>query len=235
MEKVFLEGLLLQASLIFALGAQNLFVLESGLKRQNPLVVSFTCFICDLSLIMLGVAGTATLLTQFHQLKILFGGLGIIFMVLYGWSKIRPGQAVPDKTEEKDFSSTWKKSIILSITFSIFNPHAYLDAIVLIGGFSTKYSDIYARIAVGLGAAFFSLIWFLALSYASSIMKPLLESPKRMRLVMSLSGVVLIVLAGKLGTDVYTWIQEMMNDPQCSVFGTCSPIVLQAGVDMATH
>lgn len=232
MEKVFLEGLLLQASLIFALGAQNLFVLESGLKRQNPLVVSFTCFLCDLTLIMLGVAGTATLLTQFHQLKILFGGLGIIFMVMYGWSKIRTAESQEEKQTDSAFVSTWKKSIILSITFSIFNPHAYLDAIVLIGGFSTKYSEIQNRVMVGLGAACFSLIWFLALSFASSTMKPLLESPKRMRLVMSLSGVVLIVLAGKLGTDVYTWIQEMMNDPQCSVFGTCSPVVLQAGVSM---
>ncbi len=230
MEQVFLEGLLLQASLIFALGAQNLFVLESGLKRQNPLVVSFTCFLCDLTLIMLGVAGTATLLTQFHQLKIVFGGLGIIFMVMYGWSKIKKAEAPEEKTSEPSFVSTWKKSIILSITFSIFNPHAYLDAIVLIGGFSTKYAEIQNRVMVGLGAATFSLIWFLALSMASSTMKPLLESPKRMRFVMSFSGVILIVLAGKLGTDVYTWIQEMMNDPQCSVFGTCSPVVLQAGV-----
>lgn len=233
MEQVFLEGLLLQASLIFALGAQNLFVLEAGLKRQNPVIVSFTCFICDLSLIMLGVAGTATLLTQFHQLKILFGALGIVFMVLYGWSKIRTVETESNREEKNGYVATWKKSIILSVTFSIFNPHAYLDAIVLIGGFSTKYADINARIAVGLGAACFSLIWFLVLSFASSTMKPLLESPKRMRLVMSLSGVVLIVLAGKLGTDVYTWIQEMVNDPQCSVFGTCSPIVLQAGVDLA--
>ena len=41
MNQVFLEGFLLQASLIFALGAQNLFVLESGLKKQHPRVVSF--------------------------------------------------------------------------------------------------------------------------------------------------------------------------------------------------
>lgn len=230
MEKVFFEGLLLQASLIFALGAQNLFVLESGLKRQNPLVVSFTCFICDLTLIMLGVAGTATLLTKFHQLKILFGGIGIIFMLMYGWSKIRPAIEEETSSAGDDVRSTIKRSIILSITFSILNPHAYLDAIVLIGGFSTKYDDIQQRIAVGLGAACFSLIWFLALSFASGTMKPLLESPKRMRLVMSLSGFVLIVLAGKLSTDVYTWVVEMMNDPQCSVFGACSPIVLQAGV-----
>jgi L-lysine exporter family protein LysE/ArgO len=45
MLQVFLEGFLLQASLIFALGAQNLFVMESGIRRHYHLTVSFVCFL----------------------------------------------------------------------------------------------------------------------------------------------------------------------------------------------
>jgi L-lysine exporter family protein LysE/ArgO len=235
MNSLFLEGLFLQASLIFALGAQNFFVLESGLKRQHPFVVSFTCFICDFTLIMIGVAGMATLLTQYHQIKIIFGVLGIFFMVLYGWSKIRHNLSASKDFLADSSKSTIKKSILLSMTFSILNPHAYLDAIVLIGGFSSKYALLHERIMIGLGASCFSLIWFLILSFSSSFMKPFLMSPKRMRFVTSISGICLIFLAGKLSTDVYAWLVEMANDPHCSFFGLCSPHTIHAGMQTFTN
>lgn len=227
MESVFVEGLFLQASLIFALGAQNLFVLESGLKRQHPVIISFTCFLCDLSLIMVGVAGTASVLSEFHQLKIFFGILGIVFMAMYGLNKMRQSEIPEEETIR--LGHTVRRSILLSITFSILNPHAYLDAIVLIGGYSTKYDALSDRVTLGLGAAGFSLIWFLTLSYGASIMKPLLQNPRRMRMISGVTGVVLILLAGKLSGEVYGWIESMVNDPNCSVLGACSPgIPLQA-------
>ena len=221
MESVFVEGFFLQASLIFALGAQNLFVLESGLKRQHPIIISMTCFLCDLTLIMVGVAGTASVLSEFHQLKIVFGILGIAFMAIYGMNKmLRP--EIPEE-ESIRLGHTVRRSILLSITFSIFNPHAYLDAIILIGGYSTKFVFLSERINLGLGAACFSLVWFLTLSYGASVMKPLLQNPQRMKLISSVTGVVLILLAGKLSGEVYGWIESMVNDPNCSVLGTCSP------------
>jgi L-lysine exporter family protein LysE/ArgO len=69
----FIEGFLLQASLIFALGAQNLFVLESGLKKQRNLLVALICSICDATLIAVGVAGAASIFVQVPTLKIGFG------------------------------------------------------------------------------------------------------------------------------------------------------------------
>jgi L-lysine exporter family protein LysE/ArgO len=227
MDSVILEGMLLQASLIFALGAQNLFVLEAGLKKMHPLAVSFTCFICDFFLIMLGVAGTATLLAQFYQFKIIFGVLGVLFMFFYGWNKLHSSTSDFSFYDIKSNDRSFRKAIILSFTFSIFNPHAYLDAIVLIGGYSTKYEFISDRISIGIGASLFSLFWFLLLSFASSVMRPLFVNPRRMKLVMSFSGLILIVLSAKLSTEVYSWVFEMINDPNCSFFGTCSP-VLQA-------
>lgn len=207
METLFLEGLLLQASLIFALGSQNLFILESGLKRQHHLVVSFVCFLCDLALILLGVAGAATIFNQYPFLKILVGLLGVTFMFAYGVSKLFSTDSWTLGKNQTRLESTLKRSILLAMTFSILNPHAYLDAFILIGGFSTKYDALSERIAVGLGAAVYSGIWFVVLSTMSSILKPLLENPKRMRLVMCLAGVALIFLSGKLGMDVIEWVK----------------------------
>ncbi len=212
MGTLFFEGLLLQASLIFALGAQNLFVLESGLRRQHHLAVSFVCFLCDMALILLGVAGAATIFTKFPHLKILVGILGVSFLFAYGVSKLFGGEETQvKKQEEEGFQQTLKKSVLLAVTFSILNPHAYLDAFILIGGFSTKYELLSDRIVLGLGAAVYSGIWFLLLSTMSSVMKPILEHPGRMKLVMSAAGLALIVLSGKLGLDVLGWINMEFN------------------------
>lgn len=208
MGNLFFEGLVLQASLIFALGAQNLFVLESGLRRKNHLAVSFTCFVCDLTLILLGVAGAATLFTNYPGLKILVGLLGVIFMFSYGMNKIlRPVNPIV-ASERSELQEGIKKSIVLAFTFSVFNPHAYLDAFILIGGFSAKYAAMEDRLVLGLGAAFYSGCWFLILSSLSSTMKPFLEHPKRLKMIMTLAGGALVFLSGKLSIDVLGWIQE---------------------------
>lgn len=206
MGSLFFEGLLLQASLIFALGAQNLFVLEAGLKRQHHITVSLVCFFCDFILIMLGVAGAATLFTQYPYLKILVGFLGVSFLFTYGVSKLFAGEAESSQVTTR-LDKNIKRSIMLAMTFSILNPHAYLDAFILIGGFSTKYSELSDRLMVGLGAAIYSGIWFLVLSTFSSFMKPILENPHRMKVVMSVAGFALIFLSGKLGMDVLAWIE----------------------------
>lgn len=208
MEKLFLEGLLLQASLIFALGAQNVFVLEAGLRREHPLLVSFICFICDLTLITLGVAGAASLLTSFPVAKILIGLVGVFFLFTYGWGKIFNGEEEFKGWVTSKSSLSIKRSILLAMTFSILNPHAYLDAFILIGGYSTKYDLLNERLMIGFGAAAFSGIWFVLLSSASSYVKPFLNNPFYMKKVMASSGIILILLSGKLGIDVFGWIMQ---------------------------
>lgn len=212
MEKFFLEGFTLQASLIFALGAQNLFVLESGLKKNNPLTVSFVCFLCDLTLILLGVAGAASLFNSLPSLKILIGVVGVGFLFLYGLQKIYETSTVVAEVKESG-AFNMKRSAILALTFSVLNPHAYLDAFVLIGGYSSKYADIDQRLMLGLGAAVYSGVWFLLLSSFSGFMKPLLTNQKRMKMMSACAGTILLVLSGKLAVDVLNWIPTGTLNP----------------------
>ncbi len=208
MQSLFFEGFFLQASLIFALGAQNIFVLESGLKKQHPLTVSFSCFFCDFLLIMLGVAGAGSLFAAFSQLKIIVGVIGIFFLVQYGLTKIFITSETLSEDSAQLVKRSLKTSILLAITFSILNPHAYLDAFILIGGYSTKYEVLNDRMYVGLGAAIFSLVWFLFLSSASSVMKPLFSNARNLRFISACSGLILLFLSFRLGQDVYGWIME---------------------------
>jgi L-lysine exporter family protein LysE/ArgO len=213
MLSLFTEGLLLQAGLIFALGAQNIFVLEAGLKKEHPLGVSFTCFFCDLLLIMIGVAGAGSIFSAFSQLKILIGLVGVLFLAYYGLSKIFLPQGVVNFEEKSKIKSGLKNSILLAMTFSLLNPHAYLDAFILIGGYSVKYHALNDRFVLGFGAACFSLLWFIFLIRASSLMKPLFSNVKSLRIITACCGVVLVVLSFRLGLDVYSWIIKGPHSP----------------------
>jgi L-lysine exporter family protein LysE/ArgO len=207
MEKFFLEGFTLQASLIFALGAQNLFVLEAGLQKNYHLTVSLVCFLCDLTLILLGVAGAASVFTSIPSLKILIGVVGVGFLFMYGLQKIADTSAIVS-TFQSGHKMNLKRSALLALTFSVLNPHAYLDAFVLIGGYSSKYGELNERLMVGVGAAVYSGIWFLLLSSFSGFMKPFLENQRRMRMISTCAGVILLILSGKLAMDVLNWIPE---------------------------
>lgn len=211
MLSVFMEGLLLQASLIFALGAQNLFILESGLRRDYHLTASVVCYLCDFVIIMLGVAGAATLFTSFPAIKILVGLLGVYFLFSYGFEKLRPQDGTVFCENLFNRKKCLKRCILAALTFSVLNPHAFLDGIVLIGGYSAKYDDLHQRLLLGFGASTFSLIWFLLLSSASAKLMPFLKSPQRMRFVMSCAGVSLIVLSAKLSFDVFGWMSEVLK------------------------
>lgn len=204
---LFLEGFLLQASLILALGAQNIFVLESGLKKQRHLLVAFVCSLCDALLILVGVAGAASVFVQIPVLKIGFGILGVLFLLYYGLKKLREGfRPAQVETTPAETASSVHKVILLSLGFSLLNPHVYLDTVILIGGYSAKFPELFSRIEFGAGAASFSALWFFGLAIFAYSCRKLLNNPRGMQIVSLLSGIILIALSYKLGLDVYSWL-----------------------------
>ncbi len=207
METLFFEGFLLQASLIFALGAQNLFVIESGLKKQNPVLISLVCFFCDLTLIMIGVSSAGYLVSTFLELKIIIGLLSSLFLLYYGLKKIFGPMSESPMTNVDEMKKSLWQSLVLAITFSWLNPHAYLDAFILIGGYASKYHQLSDRLTLGWGAACFSLVWFLTLISASHFFRPLLSRSKSMKMISVLSGSLLVFLSLRMGQDLYAWMQ----------------------------
>ena len=83
MEFLFL-GFFTGLSLILALGAQNVFVIEQGLKKQYVFIVCLICSISDLILIFLGIF----LFEYFNdfftkQIELLFNILLFIFLYIF--------------------------------------------------------------------------------------------------------------------------------------------------------
>lgn len=207
MTTIFLQGFFLQASLILALGAQNIFILNSGLRRQRHLLAAFVSSVCDTVLIFVGVLGIATFFVQFPILKIGLGVIGVVFLLYYGVLKLKEAKKGIKITQSSAQTTTVKQTILTSLGFSLLNPHVYLDTVVLIGGYSSKFSQITERFYFGAGASSFSTIWFFGLALLASFGSRLLHNPRAMRIVSLISGLVLIVLAVKLGADVLSWIR----------------------------
>lgn len=203
----FIEGFFLQASLILALGAQNIFVLESGLKKRHHLLVATLCSLCDTFLIMIGVMGAASIFVENPLLKCIFGLVGAVFLFYYGAIKLREGLIEPFDIETVVTTSySTKQAIFLSLSFSLLNPHVYLDTVILIGGYSSKYES-FSRLVFGAGASFFSVLWFFGLAIFSFWMREFLTKPESMKTVSLVSGTILLGLSFLLGLDIYEWIR----------------------------
>ena len=208
MLEIFLQGFLLQASLILALGAQNIFVLNSGLRKTRHLLVALVSSVCDTFLVFIGVLGVATVFVQVPLLKIIIGIAGVGFLLFYGVMKLK--EAKSGMTVSLDFTpvTSAKQVLLTSLGFSLLNPHVYLDTVVLVGGYSAKFNLMSERLAFGSGASVFSTLWFFGLSILASMGSKLLNNANAMRLVSLISGVILVSLGVKLGTDVFSWIQR---------------------------
>lgn len=80
----FLAGLGLGLSLIVAIGAQNVYVLRQGMRREHVLAVVAICALSDAVLIAAGVAGLGLLLERAAWLVVVARWAGALFLLVYG-------------------------------------------------------------------------------------------------------------------------------------------------------
>ena len=153
-------------SLILAIGAQNIFVIEQGLKKQYIFLVCFVCSLSDLLLIFSGIL----LFHFFHQYFNLFIELIlnislIIFLIYFIYSKIKSLKIdVNFNSEVKEVS----KGVILlkTLGFTYLNAHVYSDTVFFLGNFSKNFL-LEEKVYFGFGASIASIIFFFLLGYLS--------------------------------------------------------------------
>jgi len=195
----FWEGFILQASLILAFGAQNIFVLESGLKKENHFIVALVCTLCDFFLIFIGLIGFIFLFDKFPDLKIVFGVLGTIFLTITGLKKIIDKEIVNQSEINLNRSQVSKmNSVFKTLAFSLLNPLVYIDTVFLIGGTGAAIANLNWKISFWLGASSLSCLWFFGLSYLSSQIEILRVKPQFLNKVSKGSGFLLLFFAIKM-------------------------------------
>ena len=160
-------GFITGLSLILAIGAQNIFVIEQGLKKQYVFLVCLICSFSDLILIFSGIL----LFHFFHQYFNIFVELTlniclIIFLIYFIYSKIKSFSVSANfNIEKKEITSA--KIILKTLGFTYLNAHVYSDTVFILGNFSKNYL-LNQKLAFGIGASLASFLFFFTLGYLSN-------------------------------------------------------------------
>ena len=162
-----LLGFFTGLSLILAIGAQNIFVIEQGLKKQYVFLVCLVCSISDLILIFFGIF-LFHFFNQFFNpiVEFILNLLLVVFLIHFIYSKIKTHYK--EVNFQSNFSAISKLDIFLkTLGFTYLNPHVYSDTVFILGNFSKNYL-FNQKLTFGIGASLASFLFFFTLGYLSN-------------------------------------------------------------------
>ena len=159
-----LLGFFTGISLILAIGAQNIFVIEQGLKKRYVFVVCLICSVSDFILIFLGIFLFEIFKIYFTKnIELIFNLLLLIFLIYFIYNKVI--SLYKNNNINFDHENLNFKSIVIkTFGFTYLNPHVYYDTVFFIGNFSKNFL-ITQKLFFGIGASIASFIFFFVLGY----------------------------------------------------------------------
>jgi len=194
----FLQGWLMTAGLIVAIGAQNALVLRQGLNRQHVGPVVLLCTLSDWLLIALGVFGLGALIQSSPLLLQIFRFGGAAFLLVYGLrSAQRAWRGEGALVQAGARGQTLAATLTSTLALTYLNPHVYLDTVVLLGGVGAQHGAD-GRIAFAAGAGLASLMWFVTLGYGAMAASRWLRHPGAWRAIDAGVALVMFAVAAQL-------------------------------------
>jgi len=147
-----LLGFFTGLSLILAIGAQNIFVIEQGLKKQYVFLVCLICSISDFILIFLGIFLFQYFGNFFNtSIELILNILLFIFLIHFIYGKISiQNKKISFNKEIKDISVI--NITLKTLAFTYLNPHVYSDTVFFLGNFSKNFLII-DKYYFGIGAS----------------------------------------------------------------------------------
>ena len=172
-----LLGFLTGLSLILAIGAQNIFVIEQGLKKQYIFLVCLICSISDLLLIFLGIFLFQYFGIFFNStIELILNILLFIFLAHFIYGKISIQKNKINLNQGiKNISLTGITTKTLAFTY--LNPHVYSDTVFFLGNFS-KNLLVIDKYYFGIGASIASFLFFFTIGYLSKFLSKYLQNDK---------------------------------------------------------
>jgi len=170
----FIQGFIIGSSLIIAIGPQNLYVINQGLKKNFVFIVVLICSLSDSLLIVCGIYLSNNIISLNTSIITIMKLIGGIWLILYGINKIKNSRQHEIKSSEINAAS-FTKVVLTTLAITYANPHVYLDTVILLGSISINFDS---KFYFGLGAIFASFIFFFSLGYFSNFLSQYVKSPK---------------------------------------------------------
>ena len=197
----YVTGLVLGASLIIAIGAQNAFVLRQGLLRVHVALVVVVCVLVDVALTTAGVDGLSASLGRNRLALDALAVGGACFLGWYGLGAAR--RACSSQTLAPGSAAVARSArgvLLQALAVSLLNPHVYLDTVLLIGSVGVQQpAPLRPAFLAGVWTA--SAGWFASLGFGSRLLAPIFARPVAWRL---LDALVALVMWGIASTLLWT-------------------------------
>lgn len=193
----FLTGFAMSGALIMAIGAQNLFVLRQGLKREHVGAIVLFCGAADAILIAAGVGGVGALLGAMPQLTMALTVGGAAFLAWYGFQAFQRMMKSEAMAVTPQGAMPLSRALGATAAFTFLNPHVYLDTVLLMGAAGSAQAPALRPVFVA-GAASASFIWFAALGYGARILAPLFARPAAWKVLDGVVGTIMLAMAAAL-------------------------------------
>ena len=188
-------------SLILAIGAQNIFVIEQGLKKQYIFLVCFICSISDLLLIFLGIFLFEYFKSFFNDIvELVFNILLLVFLIYFIISKIK-AEYRNLKINFKNNPVSLKNITIKTLGFTYLNPHVYSDTVFFLGNFSKNFL-ISQKYYFGIGASIASFLFFFCLGFLSKFLSKYLQNKIAWKFINSFIVIFMSILAFYVLLDI---------------------------------
>ncbi|HEU5483295.1 MAG TPA: LysE/ArgO family amino acid transporter [Microlunatus sp.] len=193
-----LAGLGFGLGLIVAIGAQNAYVLQQGIRREHVGLVVAICAVSDLLLITLGTAGVGSMIARHPTVLAAVTSVGAAVLLLYATRAVRRAirPATLTVADADGQQRTRVGSVVVSaLALTWLNPHVYLDTVVLLGSVSSAYATPWL---FAVGASIGSVAWFATLGYGAKLLAPAFARPRAWRVFDVAVAVIMTALAVKL-------------------------------------
>jgi L-lysine exporter family protein LysE/ArgO len=192
-----LNGLLVCAGLIVAIGAQNAFVLQQGLRRQHAWLVAGVCALCDWLLVGFGVLGLGALFARQEALMEVARWAGAGFLAWQAWLALRRAFAGQALMAGGDGIQSWQAALATTLAVTLLNPQVYLETVVLLGAIGAVQPSPWGFF---IGSAMASFGWFFGLAAAAGWLAPRLASQRVWRGIDLVIGIILAWVAWRLAS-----------------------------------
>ena len=192
-------------SLIFAIGAQNIFVIEQGLNKQYVFLVCLICSLSDLILIFLGIFLFEYFRSFFtYKIELIFNILLFIFLVYFVINKIKT------KYDSFNINVNIEKISLSNVTvktlgFTYLNPHVYSDTVFFLGNLSKNFL-ISQKYYFGIGASLASFLFFFSLGYMSKFLSKNLQSARMWKIINLFIIIFMSILAFYVMLNIFNLI-----------------------------
>ena len=172
-----LLGFITGLSLILAIGAQNIFVIEQGLKKQYVFLVCLICSISDFILIFIGILLFHYINSFLNQtIENILSIILILFLSNFIRNKFNENISSVSINYKENLKS-FKFVVFRVLGFTFLNPHVYSDTVFILGNMSKNFM-FGQKISFGIGASFSSLLFFFLIGYLSKYFSKFINKPQ---------------------------------------------------------